>query len=154
LDVLIHNAGIIGPPAHAADPVDPAAFLDVMAVNVLAPLRVTRALLPNLRAAPMGRIMAISSQMAWMGYAKSDHIAYRASKVALNKVIQGLATDLASEGMIAVAVDPGWMRTDMGGPDADLDPAVVAEHLIALCGRLSLADSGTFLRADGSRRDW
>lgn len=156
LDVLIHNAGIIGPAARAADPADPEAVMDVLAVNVLAPLLVTQALLPNLRAAPSGRgrVMAISSQMAWMGYAKSDHIAYRASKVALNKVVQGLATDLAPMGVVAVAVDPGWMRTDMGGPDADLDPVQVADQLIALAERLGPEDSGAFLHADGRPRAW
>lgn len=156
LDVLINNAGIIGPPARAADPLDGTAFLDVFATNTLAPLAVTGALLPNLRAAPSGRarIMSVSSQMSWMGYAKSDHIAYRASKAALNKVMQGLATDLAPEGMVAVAIDPGWMRTDMGGPDAEADPETVAENLIALAARLGPADNGAFLHADGRRRDW
>ncbi|MFN3273968.1 MAG: SDR family NAD(P)-dependent oxidoreductase [Paracoccus sp. (in: a-proteobacteria)] len=156
LDVLINNAGIIGPSARAGDPVDAAAFLDVFATNTLAPLAVTQALLPNLRAAPSGRgrVISVSSQMAWMGYAKSDHIAYRASKAALNKVMQGLATDLAPMGIVAVAIDPGWMRTSMGGPEADHDPAVVAGNLIALADRLAPGDSGAFLHADGRRRDW
>lgn len=156
LDVLINNAGMIGPAARAGDPVDPAAFLEVFATNTLAPLAVTQALMPNLRAAPSGRgrVISVSSQMSWMGYAKSDHIAYRASKAALNKVMQGLATDLAPMGIVAVAVDPGWMRTDMGGPEADHDPAVVAAILIALAARLDQQDSGAFLRPDGSRRDW
>lgn len=152
LDVLINNAGIIGPAAHAADPVDPAAFLEVMAVNTLAPLAVTQAMLTNL--APGSRVISISSQMAWTGYGKSDHIAYRASKAALNKVMQGLATDLAPSGVIAVVLDPGWMRTEMGGAEADLDPAEVARQTIALAARLTPADSGAFLHADGSRRDW
>ncbi|CAM3054381.1 SDR family NAD(P)-dependent oxidoreductase [Paracoccus nototheniae] len=154
LDVLINNAGIIGPQASAATPVDPDAFLQVFAINTLAPLLVTQALLPNLRAAQSGRVMSISSQMSWMGYAKSDHIAYRASKAALNKVMQGLATDLASIGLVAVAIDPGWMRTDMGGPQADLDPDRVAGQLIVLASRLGPADSGQFLRADGTPRHW
>lgn len=156
LDILINNAGIIGPAARAADPVDPAAFLEVFATNTLAPLAVTQALLPNLQAAPsgLGRVLSVSSQMAWMGYAKSDHIAYRASKAALNKVMQGLATDLAPMGIVAVAIDPGWMRTRMGGPQADHDPDVVAADLIALAARLGPADTGAFLHADGRPRAW
>ena len=151
VDVVIHNAGIIGP---ASDPlgVTPDALTEVMAVNTTAPLALTQALLPNLRAG--ARVLAISSQMAWMGYAKADHIAYRMSKVALNKGMQGLATVLAPKGIACVAIDPGWVRTDMGGREADRDPAQVATEIIALAGRLTLAGTGRFLKTDGSERPW
>ena len=89
-----------------------------------------------------------------MGYAKSNHIAYRASKVALNKVMQGLASDLAPEGIAVCVIDPGWVRTDMGGPEADLDPVVVAGGILDIATKLTMAQSGAFLRHDGTPRDW
>jgi NAD(P)-dependent dehydrogenase (short-subunit alcohol dehydrogenase family) len=156
LDILINNAGVIGPKGDTLSPIDTAAFLEVIAINTLAPLAVTQALLPNLMAAPSGsgRVLSISSQMASMGYAKSNHIAYRASKVALNKVMQAMATDLFPKGIAAVAIDPGWVKTDMGGPEAELDPEQVAEGIVEIAATLTTAQSGSFLRHDGTPRDW
>lgn len=152
LDILIHNAGIIGPDAGPLGDIDPDSFAEVMEVNAYAPLAITRAVLPRMQSG--GRVLAISSQMAWMGYAKSDTIAYRMSKVALNKGVQAMATDLASRGIAVVAVDPGWVRTDMGGPAADRDPASVGREIIALADGLTLARTGRFLKTDGTERDW
>ena len=152
LDVVILNAGIIGPSDGPLGQIDPARFAEVMQVNALAPLAITRALLPRLR--PKARVLAISSQMAWMGYAKSDTITYRMSKAALNKGVQALATDLAPLGHPCVAIDPGWVRTDMGGPNADRDPAEVADQIITLADGLTMDRTGLFLKTDGTQRDW
>ncbi|RWE81421.1 MAG: SDR family NAD(P)-dependent oxidoreductase, partial [Mesorhizobium sp.] len=101
IDLLINNAGIIGPERQSTLDMDFDGFRRALEVNTLAPLRLLQTFLPNLRAARdragIARIVTISSQMARMNYAKSDRIAYRASKAAVNKVMQGLATDLASE---------------------------------------------------------
>lgn len=120
IDALITNAGIVGPARQSTFDMDFDGFRRTLEINTLAPLAVAQAFLPNLRAGLLHsgrapRILSISSQMAWIGYAKSDRIAYRASKVALNKVMQGLATDLLDEGIAVALVDPGWVRTDMGG---------------------------------------
>jgi NAD(P)-dependent dehydrogenase (short-subunit alcohol dehydrogenase family) len=151
VDVLVLNAGIIGP---ATGPLDlhPTAFAEVMQINTFAPLAIAAAIVPNMGVG--GRVLAISSQMAWMGYAKPDTIAYRMSKVALNKGIQALATELAPRGIAAVAIDPGWVRTDMGGPEADRDPAQVGAEIIALAARLDMAQNGRFLKSDGTQRPW
>ena len=152
LDVLILNAGIIGPDAGPLDLSDAAAFAEVMQVNAFAPLAVARAMLQNMITG--ARVIAISSQMSWMGYAKADHIAYRMSKVALNKGVQGLATELAPLGISAVAIDPGWVRTDMGGPEAERDADDVAAQITDLADRLGMAQSGRFLKTDGTERAW
>ncbi len=115
LDALINNAGVIGPDRQSTLDMDFGGFRRTLEVNALGPLAVAQAFLPNLRAGRAPRILSISSQMAWMAYAKSDRIAYCASKAAFNKVMQGLATDLAGEGIAVALVDPGWVRTDMGG---------------------------------------
>lgn len=152
VDILINNAGTIGPDRQSPLDTDFAGFADTLAVNTLAPLAVAQALLPSLRAGTDPRILTISSQMAFMGYRKADRIAYRASKVAVNKVMQGLATMLEPEGIPVVLVDPGWVRTDMGGPDATEAPEDVASGILALATTLTIADTGKFLRFTGEER--
>jgi NAD(P)-dependent dehydrogenase (short-subunit alcohol dehydrogenase family) len=114
IDILINNAGIIGPDRQSTLDMDFAGFAETLAINTLAPLAVAQAFLPQIRKAEHGRILTVSSQMAWMGYQKSDRIAYRASKAAVNKVMQGLATDLKADKIAVALIDPGWVRTDMG----------------------------------------
>ncbi|MCB1456904.1 MAG: SDR family NAD(P)-dependent oxidoreductase, partial [Nitratireductor sp.] len=80
-----------------------------LAVNTLAPLVVAQAFLPNLRRSSNPRVVTISSRMGSMSHASSDRIAYRASKAAVNKVMQGLASDLRSEGIAVVSMHPGWV---------------------------------------------
>lgn len=152
VDVLINNAGVIGPARQSPLDMDYAGFSHTLNVNTLAPLAVANALLPQLRASEAPRILTISSQMAWFGYRKADRIAYRASKAAVNKVMQGLATMLEPENIPVVLVDPGWVRTDMGGAEADVTPEAVAEGILALADRLTLADTGKFFHATGEER--
>ncbi len=154
LDILINNAGTIGPDRQAPLDMDFDGFAETFAVNTLAPLAVTQACLPALKRRNGSRILSVSSQMAWMGYAKSDRIAYRASKVALNKVMQGLATDLEHSGIAVALVDPGWVRTDMGGPQAEEAPNDVAAGILSIAERLTLADTGKFFRFTGEEREF
>ncbi len=152
VDIVINNAGIIGPDRQSTLDMDFAGFAQTLAVNTLAPLAVVQAVLPAL--APGARVLSVSSQMAWMGYAKSDRIAYRASKAALNKVMQGLATDLHPRGIAVALIDPGWVRTDMGGAGADQEPEAVALGIVQLAAGLTLADTGRFFRHDGTQREF
>ncbi|MBX3218156.1 MAG: SDR family oxidoreductase [Labilithrix sp.] len=153
VDVLVNNAGIIGPrtPALAMD-FD--AFAETLDINVLGALRVVQAFLPHLREAPEAKVLTISSQLGSMAYPGSDRIAYRASKAALNKLMQGLALDLAADGIAVLTAHPGWVRTDMGGAGADIAPDESAAGLLALVDRLTLETTGRFLDWDGSPRPW
>jgi NAD(P)-dependent dehydrogenase (short-subunit alcohol dehydrogenase family) len=144
VDVLINNAGIIGPQRQSTMDMDFDGFLETLNVNTLGPLRIVQAFLPHLRRSRAARIVTISSRMGSLSYAKSDQIAYRASKAAVNKVVQGLATDLRDEGIAAIAVHPGWVRTDMGGSGADISVQESAEGLVRLIDRLKLDDTGGF----------
>ncbi|UES51325.1 SDR family oxidoreductase [Roseibium aggregatum] len=152
LNLLINNAGIITPERQSALDMDFEGFAETLAVNTLAPLAVSQAFLPHLRRSGSSRILTISSQMAWMGYRKSDTLAYRASKAAVNKVMQGLATDLESEGIPVALIDPGWVRTDMGGQLADNDPVDVARGVLKIAGSLSVTDTGKFFKWSGEER--
>ena len=139
IDLLINNAGIIGPERQSTLDMDFDGFRRALEVNTLAPLRVVQAFLPNLRAArdraAIARVVTISSQMGRMNYAKSDQIAYRASKTAVNKIMQGLATDLAAESIAVRVIDPGWAQTEMGGPDATVSVGDAATGIYAQAWR-------------------
>ncbi len=152
IHLLINNAGIIGPERQMPLDMDFDGFQQTLAINTLAPLAVAQAFLPHLRRSGSGRILTVSSQMSWMGYRKADTLAYRASKAAVNKVMQGLATELEPEGIPVALVDPGWVRTDMGGPQADNSPVDVALGIFEIGSRLSLADTGKFLKWSGEER--
>lgn len=151
IDIVINNAGIIGPDSPTTD-MDWTALAYTFAVNVAGALAVSTACLDHLRRSSRPRILTVSSQMSYMGYAKSDRIAYRASKAAVNKVMQGLATDLHPDGIAVVLVDPGWVQTDMGGAEADLTPREVAEGILYLAEKLTLDQSGKFFRWTGEER--
>lgn len=154
IDILINNAGIIGPKRQSTLDTDFDGFARTLAVNTLAPLAVAQAFLPHLKRGKNPRILTISSQMGRMSYAKSDQIAYRASKAAVNKVMQGLATDLAPLGVAVALVHPGWVRTDMGGAGADIDAATSATGILTLAEGLTLEGTGQFYNWDGSSAEW
>ena len=151
IDIVINNAGIIGPDSPTTD-MDWTAMAHTFAVNVAGALAVSTACLDHLRRSGSPRILTISSQMSYMGYAKSDRISYRASKAAVNKVMQGLATDLYPDGIAVVVVDPGWVQTDMGGAKAELTPGEVATGIIDLAERVTLEQTGKFFRWTGEER--
>lgn len=154
IDILLNNAGIIGPEKQSPLDMDFPGFSQTFAINTLAPLAIAQTCLPFLRQSNEPRILTVSSQMSWMGYRKSDRIAYRASKAAVNKVMQGLATDLEPEKIPVVLVDPGWVRTDMGGDEADNDPNDVAIGILSLANRLTIQDTGKFFTWQGQEREF
>jgi NAD(P)-dependent dehydrogenase (short-subunit alcohol dehydrogenase family) len=156
IDLLINNAGVIGPDAahQTSTDMDFAGFQAALDANVLGPLRVTQALLPNLRAAKSAKIAVISSQMGQLSSKQSGFLAYRASKAAVNKVFQCLAADLAGEGIAVAMLHPGWVRTDMGGVGADLDVSESASGIRKVLGALDVATTGRFIAWDGRTLDW
>jgi len=150
IDVLINNAGIIGPQRQSTPGLDFDGFLETFAINTLGPLQVAQAFLPNPRRAEGAKIVTISSRMGSLSYARSDRIAYRASKAAVNKVMQGLATDLQAEGIVAITAHPGLVRTDMGGAGADITVEESAAGLIRLIDGLTLKETGGFFDWQGA----
>jgi len=139
LHILVHNAGIGSP--GGLEEHSRAQFDRVMAVNAAAPLFLTQALLGPLRAAGhTGRIVIVSSDSGRFTVPKNGvAFPYRMSKAAANMLALNLAAALAPDGILVNAMHPGWIRTDMGGPDAPLTPEQAAEtaHFLA-----SLPDDG------------
>jgi len=154
IDLLINNAGISGPARQGATDMDFDGFAQVLDANVLGPLRVTQALLPNLRAAEKARVAVISSRMGSIALTQPGHVAYRASKAAVNMAFRCLALDVAPEKIAVVMLHPGWVRTDMGGPGADIDVTTSAQGLREVIAGLDEARSGRFFAYDGQEIPW
>ncbi len=153
VDILINNAGIMGPKGSALSLDDMDGFLQTLQVNAFGPLMVTQAFLPALRKSERGRVLIVSSQMGSMHYAKTDNIAYRSSKTAVNKIGQALATELRDDGIAVANLHPGWVRTDMGGSSADISPEESAKGILDLAEALTIDKTGRFWNWDGSERD-
>jgi len=153
VDALVNNAGIAGPKGGPAYDVDLDDFADVLDVNLLGPLRVTRAFMPLLRRSKNAKVMTLSSQLGGMRFPVTDHIAYCTSKAALNKLMQSLTADLRAEGIPLVIAHPGWVRTDMGGPSASIDPDESAAGLINLIDGLTIDTTGRFMNWNGTERE-
>jgi NAD(P)-dependent dehydrogenase (short-subunit alcohol dehydrogenase family) len=152
LDVLLNNAGVYGK-EQAFGAVDPEGFLSVIRTNTLGPLKMAEAFAGQLSGRKI--VASVSSLMGSIAENSSGgYYAYRASKAALNMVMKNLALDLKGQGVTAVALSPGWVRTDMGGPDAPLDPPTAVAGLRAVLDKVSLNDSGKFFHFDGRELPW
>jgi len=82
------------------------------------------------------------------------HYSYAASKAALNMLTRTAAHDLAPKGMIVVALHPGWVQTDLGGPHAELTPAESVTGMLSVIDGLSASDSSRFLTWSGDEHPW
>jgi NAD(P)-dependent dehydrogenase (short-subunit alcohol dehydrogenase family) len=153
IDVLVNNAGVMGPDRQSATDMDYDGLTEALAVNAVAPLRIANAFLPNVKAAK-GKIIALSSQMGSMQSASSDSLAYRVSKAALNRLMRGLATELKPQGIPVLIVHPGWVKTEMGGDGATLSPEDSAAQLLKLIDKLDIASTGRFLAWNGKELAW
>lgn len=154
LDVLVCNAGAYGPQRQSALDMDFPGALDLFDVNALGPLRLAQAFLPAMLRAENPRIALMSSGLGSSTTEGATNIAYRASKAALNRIAQGLSHELKREGVTVVALSPGWVRTDMGGKNADLSIEESAVGLIETIDALTLADTGRFIDYRGRDVPW
>jgi NAD(P)-dependent dehydrogenase (short-subunit alcohol dehydrogenase family) len=155
LDVLINNAGIDPDDGQRLGALDPQVMLQVLHVNSVSPAMITEAFVPLLRASQNPRVVNISSDMGSIEnrtYGGSH--AYCASKAALNMITRGFAVDLHRDRITVICLDPGWVKTDMGGAGASLVPGESAAGIADVVSGLTLADSGRYFRWDGSSLPW
>jgi NAD(P)-dependent dehydrogenase (short-subunit alcohol dehydrogenase family) len=153
IDMLINNAGIF-PRVSEIGAVDSGAYAQTLMVNALGPVRVTQALLPNLRQGEQKRIINISSRLGSIEMNSGGFYGYRESKAALNMFTKTLATELGPEGFICLAIHPGWVRTDMGGPAADLSPEESVSEMRAVIDALTGDDNGMYRGYNGDPVAW
>lgn len=154
IDLLINNAGIF-PMATTVPEIDFDDIARTLAVNTVGPMRVTQALLPNLRAGSAKIIVNITSNLGSIENNTSGRFyGYRESKAALNMFTRSLAAELREEGFICIVMNPGWVQTDMGGPQAPLEAPESIKGIRAVIDRLTPADSGTYWGYDGKQLPW
>jgi len=150
LDLLINCAGFLNPMERLGS-LDHSRLMRAFAVNAVGPLLLVEALTELLEKSPRAIVLNISSEAGSLAkQTRGGAYGYRCSKAALNMGSLLLSLDLRERGILVAAIHPGHMRTAMGGPKAPLDPADVAEKILALTDRLTPADSGGFFNADGT----
>ena len=155
IDVLFCNAGMFGKRKQSVGTVDYDTWAEVMRVNVFSPMACVEALVDNVAASARRQVVMMSSRMGSMGEnAAGGEVVYRSSKAALNAVTKSLSIDLAPRGITVVAVHPGWVQTDMGGPAAALTPAESVAGLAEVVLGLGPASNGGFLNHDGAPIAW
>jgi len=155
IDILVNNAGIYGSDKNTFGAVDVASWLQTFQVNSIAPLKMVEAFSEQLQMGNRKLVACMSSKMGSMadnGYGNS--YIYRSSKAALNAVVKSLSIDLREQGIISVALHPGWVKTDMGGANAEISTRQCVEQLFSQFLELTIKDSGRFIDIDGSDIAW
>ncbi|MBL8658817.1 MAG: SDR family oxidoreductase [Rhodospirillales bacterium] len=155
IDLLINNAGIYGPRVVAYDSIDYAAWAEVLRVNTMSPLKVSAVFADSVAKSGLKKIVTITSQMGSIAdNGSGGSYIYRSSKAALNAAMKSLAHDLNAKKIAVAVLHPGWVRTDMGGSGATIDPFESVAGLRQVIDELSLETSGRFLAYDGREIPW
>jgi len=154
VDLLVNNAGVYGGSRQHLPEVDVEDAVRTYRVNALGPLRVTLALLPNLKAA-RGKVIHVTSGMGSITDNKSGSFyAYRMSKAALNMMSRTLAVDLRGAGVASAVINPGWVKTDMGGAGAPTSVEDSVRGMLREIDAFTLDNTGAFLDWKGRPYPW
>jgi NAD(P)-dependent dehydrogenase (short-subunit alcohol dehydrogenase family) len=154
IDLLINNAGIF-PRVNKIEEINFDDYSRTIAVNTLGPVRVTRALLPNLRRGDGRTIVNITSRLGSISLNDFGvFYGYRESKAALNMFTKTLAIELGPEEFTCLTIHPGWVKTDMGGENADLTPEESVSGMRDVIQKLGPSDSGTYWAYSGEEVPW
>lgn len=166
IDILINNAGVNGTPkAQSANCIDPDGWMTTLRVNALSPMLIAQAFRDNVRRSSEKKLVAITSDFGSTGIDwgstsnASERYAYRASKAALNNGMRALSRDWAGDGILVGILNPGFVRTDMGGARAAASPAGIsaedsARGLAQRIAELTPTTSGAFQDYRGETIPW
>jgi NAD(P)-dependent dehydrogenase (short-subunit alcohol dehydrogenase family) len=155
IDLLVNNAGVSGTSGQRTGHVDYDNWAHVLKVNTMGPLRVVEAFVDHIARSQRRLIVTLTSGMGSLtDNTSGGSIAYRTSKAAVNMAMRSVAADLAARGITCVVVNPGWVRTDMGGAGAPLRVEDSVAAMRALLERLGPRDSGKFFNHDGREHAW
>lgn len=155
IDVLVNNAGVYLDQGKGFGQLQGQDWLTTMAVNVVGPFRMAQHFVDNLGKGREKKIVMISSQMGSISdNSMGGSYLYRSSKAALNAASKSLALDLKPSGVTVLILHPGWVLTDMGGPNALLKPEQSVQGMRQVITQKSIEDSGRFWSWSGKELPW
>jgi len=156
IDVLLNNAGVY--PDHAGSRLSDAdyeAWLTAFRVNSMSPLKMAQTFAPLVAKSSEKKIINITSKMGSIAdNGSGGSYIYRSSKTALNSVTKSLAIDLANQGISVLALHPGWVQTDMGGPNGLINAEQSVSGMRQVIAKLTPKQSGQFIAYDGQAIPW
>ena len=155
IDILLNNAGVYALGASQFGKTKDEAWDEAVSVNLVAPMKMMEHFVENVSISDKKIIASMSSKMGSMDdNGSGGAYAYRATKAALNAVMVSAAHDLRHLDITALILHPGWVRTDMGGPNGEISAKESARMLAKILGNCGIEDSGTFFDIDGSTIPW
>ena len=166
LNLLINNAGIL-PSMKTLDEMTPDVMLEAYATNCIAPILLTRAFLPLLKTAAeeastdkkmttdAACVVEMSTAVASIAEnERGGNYPYRCSKTALNMGMKNLSLDLEKHGILVIAMHPGWVQTDMGGPNALISTEECVKGMLETFTQLTKDSHGKFFRYNNTSIQW
>jgi NAD(P)-dependent dehydrogenase (short-subunit alcohol dehydrogenase family) len=154
IDILINNAGINLSKQLGFGSIDYEAWDKVMRVNVFAPLRVAEAFAPHVIRSERKQVVFVSSIMGSITLNGGGMPIYRASKAALNQAVKSVSSQMRSRGITSLLIHPGWVKTDMGGPSAQLDVGTSVAAMRDTIEQLTPSMAGMYVNYDGTPIAW
>ena len=155
IDLFINNAGVIGQSAQHFKSISLNPWIEVLKVNLIAPLLITQSIIKNIEKSSEKRIYILSSKVGSIEDNKSGGMyVYRSSKTALNQIVKSLSIDLKPLGIAVISLHPGWVRTEMGGPNALLSVEESVNGMFGVISNTNISNSGQFINYDGTEIPW
>ena len=155
IDLLLNNAGIFDSRRSKLGDTDYGTWEKFMRINVISPLMVCESFIEHVASSNFKKIAIMSSKMGSIDdNGSGGSYIYRSSKAALNAVMKSLSIDLKPRGISVAILHPGWVRTDMGGPNGLIDAPESVHGLRQVINGLNLTNSGRFYNYDGSEIPW
>jgi NAD(P)-dependent dehydrogenase (short-subunit alcohol dehydrogenase family) len=155
IDIFINNAGVYGPRDSVFNNVDEENWLPVLRINAIAPMLLTQLIIENMKQGQGKKLLYVTSKMGSIDDNKGGgSYVYRSSKAALNAVVKSIAVDLAGDGFDVAVLHPGWVRTDMGGPNGLIDTETSVAGMVAVIDKLGGSNTGSFFNYDGTIIPW
>lgn len=152
IDLLYNVAGVTGEPSAQLDMIDWRDFDEAINIMLKGPMRVLLAFLPRMPAG--AKVINFSSQLAASTWPYGGYYPYVAAKAGLNRMMRSVAIDLKDRGIIVGMIHPGYVQTDMGGPNADITPAQSAAAIRQLAENWTIDRSGDFYKWNGEPHSW
>jgi len=155
IDILLSNAGIYGSKGVGFGGVDAQEWRQVLEVNTIAPLMLVQAFVGQVAASQQKLVAVISSKVGSIADNSSGgSYVYRSSKTAVNQVVKSLSIDLSDRGISVISLHPGWVQTEMGGPNAEISTEQSVAGLKSILQTAGPAQSGQFIEFDGNSIPW